>query len=55
MEELFGELYEEKGVEDTERKSIKEAKAKKAIPIFEVFSQFIDFKKSFLTLLGPIV
>ena len=38
MDELFGDLYEEKGVEDHEKKSIKEAKARKAMPTFEVFA-----------------
>lgn len=55
MSELFGDLYQEIGVEDKERKSIKEAKAKKAMPIFDVFALYIDFKKSFLVLLSPIV
>lgn len=38
MSELFGDLYEEKGVEDSQKKSVKEAKAKKAMPVFDVFA-----------------
>ena len=40
---------------DTQKKHIKESKKRKAIPIFEVLTQYIDFKKSFLDLLAPIV
>lgn len=55
MRELFGDLMEERNLVDTAKKHIKESKARKALPIFEVFTQFIDFKKSFLDLLAPIV
>lgn len=55
MRELFGDLMEERNLTDTQKKHIKESKAGKAIPIFEVFTQYIDFKKSFLDLIAPIV
>lgn len=55
MRELFGDLMEERMLTDTQKKHIKESKARKAIPIFEVFTQYIDFKKSFLDLIAPIV
>jgi len=55
MRELFGDLMEERMLTDTQKKHIKESKARKAIPIFEVFTQYIDFKKSFPDLIAPIV
>ena len=55
MRELFGDMMEEKMLTDTQKKHIKESKARKAIPIFEVLTQYIDFKKSFLDLIAPIV
>lgn len=55
MRELFGDLMEERMLTDTQKKHIKESKKRKAIPIFEVLTQYIDFKKSFLDLLAPIV
>ena len=55
MRELFGDLMEERNLTDTQKKHIKESKARKAIPIYEVLAQNIDFKKSFLDLLAPIV
>ena len=55
MRELFGDLMEERMLTDTQKKHIKESKARKAVPIFEVFTQYIDFKTSFLDLLAPIV
>ncbi|CDW84473.1 small subunit processome component 20 homolog [Stylonychia lemnae] len=58
MDELFGELVNDDknaSVEDQQKNKIKEAKGKKAIPIFEIFAQFIDFKKNFFTLIGPII
>ena len=41
--EMFGDLYEEKMLTDTKKKHIKESKARKAFPIFEVFAEYIDF------------
>lgn len=39
LSELFGDLNEEKANEqDNHRKQIKEAKARKAMPIFEMFA-----------------
>ena len=55
MRELFGDLMEERALTDTQKKHIKESKAQKAIPIFEVLTQFIDFKKSFLDLIAPVM
>lgn len=55
MRELFGDMMEERMLVDTQKKHIKESKAQKAIPIFEVLTQYIDFKKSFLDLIAPIV
>ena len=55
MRELFGDLMDERNLTDTQKKHIKESKALKAIPIYEVFTQYIDFKKSFLDLISPIV
>lgn len=55
IREMFGDLYEERMLTDTKKKHIKESKARKAFPIFEVFSQYIDFNQSFLDLISPIV
>lgn len=56
LREMFGDLMEErKAAEETAKKHIKESKARKAMPIYEVFAQFIDFKSSFLELIQPIV
>ena len=55
MRELFGDLMEEKMLTDTAKKHIKESKAGKAIPIYEVLTQYIDFGRSFLDLIAPIV
>ena len=55
IRELFGDLYEEKLLTDTKKKHIKESKARKAFPIFEVFSEYIDFNQSFLDLITPII
>lgn len=38
MRELFGDLMEERNLTDTQKKHIKESKARKAIPIYEVFT-----------------
>lgn len=46
---------EEKKIEDAAKKHIKESKAMKAMPIFEVFAQYINFNDSFLDLIAPIV
>ena len=53
LSELFGELLEEKLAEG--KTQIKEAKSRKAMSIFEVFAQYIDFTASFLDLISPIV
>jgi hypothetical protein len=56
LSELFGDLDQEKSNEqNNERKIIKESKARKAIPIFEVLTQYTDFKTSFMHLLAPII
>lgn len=58
LRELFGDLLEERLAADgiqSNKKHIKESKARKAMPIFEVFAQYIDFKASFLELIAPIV
>jgi len=55
LRELFGDLMEEKLLEETQKKHIKESKARKASPIFEVYAQYIDFKDSFLDLIAPVV
>ena len=55
MRELFGDLMDERNLTETQKKHIKESKARKAIPIYEVLTQYIDFKKSFLDLIAPIV
>ena len=46
---------EEKKVQDAAKKHIKESKAQKAMPVFEIFAQYIDFGESFLDLIAPIV
>jgi hypothetical protein len=38
LSELFGDLMEEKETEETHQKSVKEAKARKAMPLFEIFA-----------------
>ncbi len=56
LREMFGDLMEERqATEETAKKHIKESKARKAMPIYEVFAEFIDFKQSFLELIQPIV
>ena len=58
LRELFGDLLEEKlaaNSMESNKKHIKESKARKAMPIFEVFAQYIDFKSSFLDLIAPII
>ena len=56
LSELFGDIDAEKANEqNNERKIIKESKARKAIPIFEVMTQYTDFKNSFMHLLAPII
>lgn len=56
LSELFGELNEEKdNAQNNDLKLIKESKARKAIPIYEIFSEFTDFKSSFMHLLAPII
>lgn len=55
VREMFGDLYEERMLMDTKKKHIKESKARKAFPIFEVFAEYIDFKLSFTDLIAPIV
>ena len=55
LREMFGDLLEEREASDTQKKHIKESKARKAMPIYEVFAQFIDFKTNFLELIQPIV
>lgn len=54
LRELFGDLLEEKTTE-ANKKHIKESKAKKAMPVFEIFSQYMNFKESFLELIAPVV
>lgn len=58
LRELFGDLMEERKAADsreTAKKHIKESKARKAMPIYEVLAQYIDFKESFIELIQPIV
>jgi hypothetical protein len=38
LKELFGELLEEKQLQDTQKKHIKESKTRKSMAIFEVFA-----------------
>jgi hypothetical protein len=55
LSELFGELDEEKANDTHDRKIIRESKARKAIPIFEILAQYCDFQTSFMNLLAPII
>ena len=56
LEELFTSNTGADGtLEDMEKVKIKESKSKKAIPTFEMFAQYIDFKQSFFALVAPIV
>lgn len=56
LSELFGDLNDEKANDqDNQRKLIKEAKARKAMPIFEIFAQIVDFEQGFMVMLAPIV
>lgn len=43
LREQFGDLFEERMLTDTQKKHIKESKARKALPIYEVFTEYIDF------------
>lgn len=38
MREMFGDLMEERNLTDTQKKHIKESKARKALPIYEVLT-----------------
>jgi hypothetical protein len=42
-------------VEDTEKVKIKESKSKKAVPVFEMFAQYMHFSASFFALIAPAV
>ena len=56
LSELYGELHDQKNNEQhNERKVIKEARDRKAIPIFEVLAEHLDFNHSFPALISPIV
>ena len=56
LNELFGELNDEKdNAQNNDIKLIKESKARKAIPIFEIFAEYIEFKSSFMDLLAPVI
>lgn len=56
LSELFGDLNDEKANDqDNQRKQIKESKARKAIPIFEIFAQVVDFEQGFMTILAPVI
>lgn len=56
LSELFGDLKEEKtNDQGSHVKQIKESKSMKAVPIFEILAQYVDFKKSFLAILAPII
>lgn len=56
LSELFGEINAEKANDqNNDMKLIKESKNRKAIPIFEIFSEYTDFKSSFMCILAPII
>lgn len=56
LEELFKSNSGVDGtLEDIEKVKIKESKSRKAIPVFEMFSQYIDFRLSFFSLIAPVV
>lgn len=56
LSELYGELNETKSNEQhNAMKLIKEARQRKAMPIFEILCEHLDFETSFATLLSPIV
>lgn len=56
LSEMFGELDEEKANDQNNKQSIiKESKARKAIPIFEMMAQYTDFKRTFMHLIAPII
>lgn len=56
LSELFGDMNEEKtNAQGNELKLIKESKLRKAIPIFELLAEYVDFRTTFLSLLAPII
>lgn len=56
LSELFGDLGEEKtNAQGNELKLIKESKLRKAVPIFEILAQYVDFGTTFLSLLAPVI
>ena len=56
LSEMFGEINEQKANDqNNEQKLTKEAKSRKAMPIFEILAEFVDFKTNFLSLLAPII
>lgn len=56
LEELFVSASGVDGtLEDVEKVKIKESKSKKAIPVFELFAQYMDFRTSFFSLIAPVM
>lgn len=58
LEELFNTstgIKADGTLEDVEKVKIKESKTKKSIPVFELFSQYMDFKSTFFNLLAPVM
>ena len=56
LQELFTSASGVDGtLEDVEKVKIKESKSKKAIPVFEYFAQYIDFRTSFFGLIAPVM
>ena len=54
MEELLN-VQGDQQLEDQEKLKTKESKTKRAIPTFELMSQYIDFKQSFFILIAPVM
>ena len=61
LDDFFGNLKSDLSssnknqVEDEQKNKVKEAKGHRAVPVFEIYAQFINFEKSFLQLVGPVI
>lgn len=56
LSELFGDMNVEKSnAQGNELKLIKESKVRKAVPVFEILAEYVDFRTTFLSLLAPVI
>lgn len=46
---------EKSNAQGNELKLIKESKVRKAVPVFEILAEYVDFRTTFLSLLAPVI